>query len=152
MATVPLPVMAEVAAAGLTVTEPAPEVLWLAVLFPRYVAVILVCAPATRVETGSVATPPDKGAVPSEVALSKNCTLSPLLPPVTVAVRLTVVPRHTELGVIGLRTVVVVFPPELTWSRPLPVKAAFLWSAAEANAPQVPWAIEVAPKKRALMV
>src|SRR4051812_2664728 len=43
-------------------------------------------------------------------------------------------------------------PPVATFRKPVPVKAAFSWRAPEPILPQVPWAIEVAPKFRALMV
>src|ERR1035438_63018 len=81
----------------LTVTLAAgEEVLGLAMLVPRYLAVML-CGPTARPEVEYVATPLDKAPVPSTVTPSRNCTVSPLAPPVTVADRLRSEEHTSEL-------------------------------------------------------
>src|ERR1035441_2377028 len=106
---------------------------------------MLLCAPVERLTLGSVAVPPESPAVPRGVAPSKNWTLPEgEEPPLTVAVRLTVEPEHTGLGLIEVMAIVGFAPPVVTLSRPLPVKAGLLcWAPL---APQVPWAMEVEPK------
>src|ERR1017187_8023644 len=73
------------------------EVLALTVLLPRYLAVML-CRPSARPVTEYEAVPPDKVCVPSTVTPSRNCTVSPAVPLVTVAVRLRGAPKQRVLG------------------------------------------------------
>src|SRR6478672_7516945 len=100
---------------------------------------MLVCVVALKSDFGSVATPPESIAVPREVTPSKNSTVPVGVPAgegVTVAVRLTVVPKHEGSGAITSDVVLV--PPVLTFRIPAPVNAAFLCVALEVVLPHVP--------------
>ena len=105
---------------------------------------ILAYVPGGRLTPVSVSVPLKSGCVPSEVTPLKNWTVPEgEFPPLTVAVRLTVEPAHTGFGVIEVMAIVGC-GPEVTLSRPLPVKAGLLcWAPL---APQVPAAIWVVPK------